>query len=413
MELNRLISLPDLHHLRLIGPMAVAAEFVFVAFAGIALVSTVLSLAHRRSNPSLAMDFARVISPRFSVWLTLGLLPLLTLTLLLAQLVYASRYDIFNALLILLPLAAFALACLWLYRNRLNRFFGAVGVLALLAFIFPFVTLLEFLRRPEQWPLWNPLLPDIYNTMIFPRLAIFFAGGLLATGAALLGVYFAWPERRAVSDPALRVWAVVLTHIGAIALPALVVWDFALPAWGVQTVATVKGTAPQLVLLWLAAIGSGMLLLRGHARRAGLWSVIALAALALEVNRQHKTCMDAIGDKVALLQMQAETKFAAFRQQQEARYVSNVPLDPKAGERLYGERCASCHSFNQKVVGPANKDVLPKYRGDATRLAAFILNPARVDTSFPAMPAPGLSRREATAVAEYLLSKFPAEGAKP
>jgi cytochrome c len=211
----------------------------------------------------------------------------------------------------------------------------------------------------------------------------------------------------------LRVWAVVLTHLGALALPALVVWDFALPAWGVQSVAPVTASAVMFGLLWAVALGSGLQLLGGHARRAGLWALVALAALALETNRQQAVRMHAVADRVALVRLEGEQRAAAQKLAQEARYPSNVPLDPQAGERIYAEKCASCHSFNQKVVGPAHKDVVPKYGGDAAKLAAFILNPTKVDPSFPAMPAQGLSRREAQAVAEYLLAKVPAGGGKP
>jgi cytochrome c551/c552 len=157
------------------------------------------------------------------------------------------------------------------------------------------------------------------------------------------------------------------------------------------------------------------MLLNGHVRRAAAVAVLAFAGLAFEVARQHVIQTEAIADRLALVQMDADRAFTTLQQAQEARYPSNTPLGAEAGAKIYSERCLVCHSFNQKVVGPAHKDVLPKYRGQPEKLVAFILNPTKVDPAFPAMTAPGLSRREAVAVAEYLLKRIDEEtkGATP
>ena len=76
------------------------------------------------------------------------------------------------------------------------------------------------------------------------------------------------------------------------------------------------------------------------------------------------------------------------------------------GKELYDVRCASCHKFDQKLVGPAHFDVLPKYVGKEAQLVAFIRNPIKVDPAFPPMPNPGLKPQEADAIAKYLLEEF-------
>jgi cytochrome c551/c552 len=410
MDLSKVLLPPDVSHLRLIGPLIVTLEFVFFAFAGVALVSTVLSLAHRKFNSAMARDFARVVSDRASVWVTLGLLPLASLTFLLAQRLFGTRYVILDPLLKLLPLAVVGFGGLWLYRRRLNPLFGGVGVLALVGFVLPFVNLLELIQRPERWPLVDPLAPDMYNAQALARLAIFAVSSLLVTGGALLFLYFVWGERRLPDDaperPLLRWWGLGLTLVGALALPAAVVWDAAILPAGAQTQATLKAGAPVLAVLWLAALLTLSMLLNGHVRRAALVAGLAFAGLAFEMGRQQVTQTAAIADHLALLQMDAEKEFARIQQNQEAHYPSNTPLGAEAGAKIYGERCSVCHSFDQKVVGPAHKDVLPKYRGQPDKLTAFILNPVKVDPAFPSMPAPGLSRREAGAVAEYLLKRL-------
>jgi cytochrome c551/c552 len=412
---------PEANHLHLIGPMIVATQFVFLAFLGVALVSTVLALACRKFDPVLAKDFAAVVSPRLGVWITLGLLPLLTLSLLYGQLLFGSRYQILDSIVLLLPLAGVALAALWLYRHGGSQLIGAAAVLATLGFVAPFINLLELVQRPEQWPLVNPLLPDLYHVEPLVRILLFVAASLLATGGALLGVYFVWPEGKLADDLPHRIMvrtvALVLTLVGAMVMPALMIWDMAMPAWGVGTVQTAKLAGPVLLVLWVAAlIAVGLLFRPASTRGFAVLSVLALAGVALEVNRQHAVAEYAISDRLALVRMNALSIEANRKEVQEARYPSNTPLDAKAGERIYAEKCASCHAFDVKVVGPAHKDVLPKYRGQKDNLAAFIVNPTKVDPAYPAMPKLGLSRREAVAVADYLFEKLdgPApQGAKP
>ena len=73
---------------------------------------------------------------------------------------------------------------------------------------------------------------------------------------------------------------------------------------------------------------------------------------------------------------------------------------------IYEVKCASCHKWDQKLVGPAHMDVIPKYIGKESQLIAFIRNPIKVDPAFPPMPNPGLKPNEAEAVAKYLLETY-------
>ncbi len=75
-------------------------------------------------------------------------------------------------------------------------------------------------------------------------------------------------------------------------------------------------------------------------------------------------------------------------------------------EEIFNGRCAACHQFEQKLVGPAYVNVLSKYEGNAEALAKYVLNPVKVDPEFPAMPNQGLKPNEADAIAAYLLTTY-------
>ena len=84
--------------------------------------------------------------------------------------------------------------------------------------------------------------------------------------------------------------------------------------------------------------------------------------------------------------------------------LSNVVI---SGEDIYNGKCIACHQFDRVLVGPAYKDVLPKYEGKRDELIRFILNPARINPDkFPAMPSQGLKPKEAEAVADYIVQKY-------
>ena len=73
---------------------------------------------------------------------------------------------------------------------------------------------------------------------------------------------------------------------------------------------------------------------------------------------------------------------------------------------IYQVKCASCHKWDQKLVGPPHMEVLPKYVGKEAQLVAFIRNPGKVNPDYPPMPNPGLKPNEAEAMAKYLLETY-------
>ena len=91
--------------------------------------------------------------------------------------------------------------------------------------------------------------------------------------------------------------------------------------------------------------------------------------------------------------------------------VERTPLDAKlfeAGKVVYGTKCMACHNFDKKAVGPAHKDVLPKYEGKEDALKAFLKSPSPQNPKeFPApMPNLGLKDEEINAVVHYMLNEY-------
>lgn len=76
------------------------------------------------------------------------------------------------------------------------------------------------------------------------------------------------------------------------------------------------------------------------------------------------------------------------------------------GEEIFSAKCSACHEFGAKKVGPAYKDVLPKYENDRAKLLSFVMNPQKIDPTFPPMPNQGLKPAEADSITAYLMLMY-------
>jgi len=78
--------------------------------------------------------------------------------------------------------------------------------------------------------------------------------------------------------------------------------------------------------------------------------------------------------------------------------------------------CNACHSVDNKIVGPAFKDVAKKYKNDkaaVTKLSDKIIKGgAGAWGDIPMSPHPQISKADASEMVKYILSLAPATAAK-
>ena len=75
------------------------------------------------------------------------------------------------------------------------------------------------------------------------------------------------------------------------------------------------------------------------------------------------------------------------------------------GEALFSAKaCVACHSVDNKVVGPALKEVAAKYAGDADHIINSIKNGSQGNWGPIPMPPNAVNDEEAAALAEWILS---------
>ena len=76
------------------------------------------------------------------------------------------------------------------------------------------------------------------------------------------------------------------------------------------------------------------------------------------------------------------------------------------GEKLFKLICASCHSFEEDMVGPAFNSVITKYVDKQNDLVIFLSDPQKINQDFPQMPNPNLSEAQRKAVTTYVISEY-------
>jgi cytochrome c len=117
-----------------------------------------------------------------------------------------------------------------------------------------------------------------------------------------------------------------------------------------------------------------------------------------------------VNDQVALYNAtKGQAAFLSYRHETEIEDLKSklgVAGVVFTGEDIFNAKCSACHTFDAKKVGPAYKDVLPKYVGRKEQMMAFVLNPIKIDPAFPPMPGQGLKPAEADSIVSYLLRKI-------
>lgn len=310
-----------------------------------------------------------------------------------------------------LAMLATALLLIFLYRQLINRpqpgsvvplTVGAVGLGLLLGTLLLFVSGGAALIKPEYWPHLNhnPLLFLSWNGLA--RLLMFLSLSLQITGVVLL----------LRSDHALRLeqgtgyhrylgrrgeW---LALLGVLLLPPGLVFELLTLPVIVRSPAAFLLPAISLLLALLLCLALCRRLLERQGPRGKSLSAAVILIFLLVSLSDHLTRELVLADGTV-----------PWRQASSSGQIAMTAAAPAPelltwGEQLFQERCALCHHFDSRLVGPPLNEVLPNYRGRLEALQQFIRQPAKRNPDYPAMPNLGLQQEEVSAVAAYLLQRL-------
>jgi cytochrome c551/c552 len=321
-----------------------------------------------------------------------------------------------------LPFAALFCGCVLLSRCRTAALrsqdlpaaasrAGAAGLLFVIAGTFLLFVLLGTLIQPEKLPLIRkyPVFLLSWNTLAAFLLFIALSFGLTG-GVVLFSLGGRTPAGKEEEDPGYREYVRskgnALALGGALAVPVFVILGLlSLPSTGLSL--EVFAASAAVVILAMAVALALSLFPEKSAGKPGSRIPALYVLMYLAVVIGNNTAM---GN--AFLAWTPPVKPAGLAK------VAKVPEEPPSeippaaepgmekGRVVFGKVCRACHLFETRIVGPAMKEVLPKYGGDSERLKRFIREPFRVDPGYPPMPMLGLEEEEVEAVARYLLGSI-------
>jgi cytochrome c len=250
------------------------------------------------------------------------------------------------------------------------------------------------------------VLPDMF--VRFLQIIAMAAG---ATGVGILFFLFWWKKDEEPVEEnyahLVRTLSIRLVVVSLVALPALVLAGFfLLPGQSLSgTLFAVAGLG--VALLFLSAQFIYAYAMEAQPNHAASALFVFAFALALFGANDQVALYNATRGQAALLSYRHDLET------EDLRVKLGVAFVVLTGEDIYNGRCSACHLFDQKKIGPAYKDVLPKYAGNKAKIMSFVLNPVKMNSAFPPMPNQGLKPAEADSIVSYILRKLGTGTAKP
>lgn len=440
--LDSLVLPQSKEHIQLLHYMSMIVMFLFIPFLGLLIGGTTLSVFFRKkgtkTKEQIYFRFAREIIELIAVnkkaGLFLGIVPIITLLLIYSQLLHtlkmASTAYLLFALFFIVP--GVILVYTYRYSFQFSSLFskltlknsedeikeefesvsenseavskksGLWSLILLITGSYFFTGAITLAAFPNEWVVSNNILHIFISSSIFIKWLYFIGSSFALTGGYILFAYFYWEggkENLGENYAALvKETALKVTIWGSLSIPVFVMLHvIALP---VSSLTTTGFIFTFIGLLFVFAVYHFVydMIKRVHLKFAG-WTFMTLlfAVVVLIISDQM-----AINSGTKEHSLLLATNYDALIQAETTAEGAEV----LSGADIFNLRCAACHKFDQKMVGPPYNETLPKYEGDIKGLIKYINNPVKVNPEYPSMPAQGLKPKEARAVSEYILEEY-------
>ncbi|RMF55336.1 MAG: hypothetical protein D6748_15335 [Calditrichaeota bacterium] len=424
--LDAWIAPPRADHVLIAKYFIIIVSTFFIPYISIQFGSTLFALGFsfrgkREENPlfwKFGQDIAETLLGGAATAFFLGILPVLTFAVSFGQILYGTEFNVGGAYLFTLVSLVLALFATQLFKKSFQKrdtaftthlFWGVAALLLQHLAIYGFVSSMSVVLFPEEWLFLKYPIVHPFDWNVVARLGMFMNRALAITGLAIIFFFFRWMGGKSDMDERYRDY--VKKFGGGVALgftmaqTLFMIWYLAtLPIVAKATQVYMMGVINVIVLLIVAYtlyffLADSRLKLATHA------SVLFLVFLFLFEANDHYARENALQyQNYELAKIDEEIRLEIEKQ----RMLSGGGEEASAalGEQIFNQKCSACHRFEQKLVGPAYLDVLPKYQGDIEKLSQFILNPVKVNPNLPMMPNQGLKPVEAKSAAMFLLKRY-------
>ena len=437
--LDQFVIPPNIEHVGLLSVMQIISLLTFLPFAGLMLGASVFSvyfnkMGKKTGNPmyiKIAKDIIDKLTIGKAAGFALGILPLITIVLTYAQLLYGVK--VISVSLLFLSLILYIVSFIFIYNYKsafqietifnslkkgndvnevavdyenkitlLGMRYAIWGIALLFISSFLFIGSTTIAAKPSIWSSVDNILKLLISAPIWINYLFFLSTSFAITGGAILYFFFVWQGGIAGATDeykeTVKKFAVVSAFVGSLVQPVFIfAGTLFLPvsssSSGVYVFAGFTILAILLVcnLLYYVYKNSDM-------RSAGAIFFLMFFVFTFAIVKDQLAFKNSLKDHLLVLNGKAEE----IAKEKEGMIVQVNAAD---GEKIYNEKCFACHKFDVKLVGPPYQETVPKYNGDLKKLAEFVYNPQKVNPSYPAMPNQGLKMKDAEAIAKYIMDK--------
>jgi cytochrome c len=440
--LDNLVLPQSAEHIELLHYMLILLLALFVPFISIIFGGTFASIHYgkkfRKTNThyykKFSKDVIEYVTINNGVGVILGIVPLIAAILIFAQLLHTAEIQTVSFLAMSLLMIIVALFMIYTYRysmvlsnvfesvnsnsiadkdakedyqkikvksSLLSLKYGKSGLVFLFIGIWFYVAAIT---SATSFTTWN--FSGFFTALAAPKvllnLLIFIAFAFALTNGAILFIHLYWNESKKDEDPLytkfVKDTASKAGLRASIPLPFLIAINLFSFSDSTLSGSIFIYTILSVMLIFLAYHLFYMIQFKNDYRFGSFIFFILIFAWIAFIVKDQKAMTNATEKHSLVLSTEYDRILAELKGEGTVAVLS--------GKEIYDVRCASCHKFDQKLVGPAHNDVLPKYVGKEAQLVAFIRNPGKIDPAYPPMPNPGLKPQEADAVAKYLLEEF-------
>ncbi len=448
--IDKFVIPPSANHILVLKYILIISMLLFIPYLGMVMGASFLSVYFKRKAKStgrkLYLDFGRDVLDKLTfskhAMAALGVIPMLSILFCYAQLLYQSGTSALTYILFSVDIIILALIFIYIYRNSflhglvINSLENAVksepglgskpemkevfklgeelgttagqsglwGTLILFIGAYFFMASTSLASNPARWT-------DVKNVFelllswnsLFGFLYLLSAAGAIS-GSAILFYFFKWQGGlKNVSGEYVsfvKNFSIVLTFISIIILPVLLFMSFVF----VPQEALSKPVFLYLILLLIAVLVScNLLYLMFKNSDIGYSTAVFFLVFVIfgfNILKDQLVMANALREQTESL----VTKSEAHEKELQAVLVTSSGVD---AEQIYNTKCIACHKFDVKLVGPPYNETVPTFKGDVSALAEFIYNPSTTpkNAGYPPMPNQGLKKKEATAMAQWLISK--------
>ncbi|HJY63940.1 MAG TPA: c-type cytochrome [Ignavibacteria bacterium] len=445
--LKELVIPPSENHIMLVKYMLVISLILFIPYIsmvlGASFISTYFNKKGRIENNPSYLRFSKDVIEKLTISrtaeLALGAIPAASALFAYAQLLYASKSITIG--IMALSVLMFIISFVFIYRYRssfqiirlldsvrgfvsnvpagidraeveINKLEDSVlksnalafnfGKWLLFAAAYLFIGTKALAGNPDRWNGVGNILQVIFSWQTVFDFIQFLSIAGVVTGSAILFYFFYWQggmkEMEEGYKKFVKNFAGGLTLISAVLFPLTISISYLYLPASAQTQSVFLFLLVILVLALIISVYIYSLVKNSDTEPAALVFGLIIVLLLLNIIKDQQALAGAIEPQL----IQAVKASDEMEKEVKSKLVSTTGID---AAQIYNTKCIACHKFDQKVVGPPYQLTVPKYNGDVNKLAEYIYNPQKIDPAFPPMPNQGLKKKEAQAVAKWLIDQ--------